>query len=733
MMNVEELLLIEDHQADARLVEEYLSEASGNELSVRWEERLGSGLDVLRNGGADCVLLDLGLPDSEGVESVGRVVEMAGATPVVVLTGLDDENAAIRAVQSGADDYLRKDDLTPKALRRAVRYARERRRLQAAVREEADRLEDILDTVSEGVLVVGPDLELRFANLAAARILGVDRDELLRKGFDDPSWSVRTLECGELPEGCRPVEHALRSGHAVEDVEVAVARPDGREQVLSVNATPLAPGSEGAGGAVVSIRDVTERRRHEQELRHRALHDTLTGLPNRALFHDRLEHVLSSVPRTGETVAVLFLDIDRFKVINDSLGHEAGDRLLERIGERLAASVRDSDTVARMGGDEFTVLLEGVPDESVVEKRAERILAALEAPMTLGDQEIHVELSMGIALYDHLEAEEDLSETDALIARADEAMFRAKEAPGTRYRFASPTRDPGAPSQLQTETRLRSALEDGGIGTHYQPIFDLDSGRVAGLEALARWDDPELGSVSPGRFIPLAEQTGLIVELGRQQLRRASRQVAEWSRRHAGASDLRLHVNLSLGELDDPGVARQLGEALEETGLPAERLWLEITESVTMRQPDRLAELSDLGPRLTVDDFGTRYSTLTQLKRLNLSGLKIDRSFVSGVTEDPQDLAIVESVVTLGHRLGFEVVAEGIETEGQLHLLREMGCDHGQGFLLGRPMPASEIPRLLERSPPAPEESAATARSDRSSRQRRSRAAVAPGDGMRYR
>lgn len=723
MMNVEELLLIEDNRADARLVKEYLSEVDGNGLSVRWEERLGSGLDVLRNGGTDCVLLDLGLPDSEGVEAVGRVVEMADAAPVVVLTGLDDEKTAVRAVQSGADDYLRKDEMTPTALHRAVRYARERRRLQAAVREQADRLEDILNTVSEGVLVVGTDLEIRFANPAAARILGVDREELQRRGYDDSAWSVRTLECKELPGGCRPVEHALRSGHRVEDVEVALVRPDGREQVLSVNAAPLTSGPEDAGGAVISIRDVTERNRHEQELRHRALHDTLTGLPNRALFHDRLEHVLASVPRTGETVAVLFLDIDRFKVINDSLGHEAGDRLLEQIGERLAASVRDSDTVARIGGDEFTILLEGIPDESVVEKRAERILAALEAPMTLGSQKIHVEVSMGIALYDHLEAQEGLSETDALIARADEAMFRAKEAPGTRYRFASSTRDPGTVSQLQIETKLRSALEDGGIETHYQPIVDLASGRVVGLEALARWDDPELGSVSPGRFIPLAEQTGLIVELGRQQLRRAGRQVAQWSRCLPGASDLRLHVNLSLGELDDPDVVRQLREALVETGLSAEQLWLEITESVTMRQPDRLGELSALGPRLTVDDFGTRYSTLTQLKRLSLSGLKVDRSFVDGVAEDPQDLAIVESVVTLGHKLGFEVVAEGIETEEQLHLLKEMGCDHGQGFLLGRPMPASEVSRLLRRSPPAPEESAGSVRRDRSSRQRMSRTA----------
>lgn len=813
------LLLVEDNPADARLVSEYLSDAlsNGDRPEVDWTETLEAGVTRLNADGTDCVLLDLGLPETSGIEAVRQVSGVRDDIPVVVLTGRDDEDTAMRAMQAGADDYLRKGELTPTSLVRAIRYARERRRLQAAAHDQARRLEEalegspagvattrgaehvfemvnptcrrllddrdvldrparevfpeldgdgyfealdhvfesgetvtgrerpldlvpprrvnfvfqprrergeivgvlahfidvteqvemrqavdeerrrlkqILDTVSEGVLVVGQDRECQFVNPTAERILGLDGEELPNGSYRNPEWGIRARDRTKVPDDRRPLDHVLSSGGSISDVGFDVVRPDGEEVVLSVNAAPLGSSGDEPAGAVVSLRDVTERKDFEEQLRRRALHDPLTGLPNRTLFHDRLEQNLESESRTGTSAAVLFLDIDRFKTINDSLGHEAGDRVLEEIARRLEGSVRDSDTVARMGGDEFTVLLE-VPDDRMVEQVAERITDALDQPVVLGEQRIPVELSIGIAVSDQIEDDGDLCRVDALIARADEAMFRAKETAGTGYRLASPDAAPAVTSRLKLETRLRRALADGDVTSAFQPIVRLDSEAVIGAEALARWEDPELGTISPGRFIPLAEETGLIAELGRQQLEHGCRRIQELNEQRPPESPLSLHVNLSMAQLDEPDIVREIEEILSQTGFPAEQLWLEITESVTMRHPGRLGTLRDAGVRLAVDDFGTGHSTLSQLKRLELNALKIDRSFVDGLPDEPKDRAIVDSVVTLGHRLGLDVVAEGVENGAQAETLQEIGCEFGQGFLFGRPTPADEVPETL--------------------------------------
>lgn len=625
------LLLIADEAADTRR-DLRLSSTDGRDLTVRRAEGLDDGLSALREQGADCVLLPS--------------------------TALEDAEA-------------------------------DRRR---AERREK-RLRGILETVSDGVAVVGSDGRFEFANPAAERMLGASGE------------SIRGRRCRAFLRGCdvrspldalpkdggSVVDHLLRSRASIREVEIGLRDRHGRERVLSLNAAPLtADPDEAAPPVVISARDVTERVRHERQLRHRNLHDDLTGLPNRALFHDRLEQLLRSRDPSDGTVAVLVLDVDRFQVINDCLGHRAGDRLIEQVGVRLREAVRDRDTVARLGSDEFAVLLGPLPREDLVERRASDLLEALEVPMSVGDDEVYVEVSIGIALSDRVRARPGLSPADSLVTAAHEAMHRAKESTGSACRVASPAEIAAPRSRFRLESRLRSALATGAMDTVYQPIVELGSRRVVGVEALARWRDPELGQVSPGRFIPLAEETGLIAELGRQQMRTACRDVADWSG-DGGASDLRLHVNLSMAQLDDSDVVDDLREILAESGFSADRLWLEITEGVTTRQPARLARLSGLGCRLSVDDFGTRHSTLAQLKRLDLHGLKIDRSFVDGACDSNEDRAIVESVITLGRRLGLEVVAEGIETEEQLMLLRRGGCDYGQGYLLGRPAPADEI------------------------------------------
>lgn len=675
------LLLVEDNPGDARLLEEYLSEAFRLPARLKRAGTLEEALDGIRDADArpDAVLLDLNLPDADGLDTVHRMVDAAPELPVIVLTGLDDRDMALAAVREGAQDYLIKGELDPELLARSVRYALERKRSER-------QLVQILDTVADGILFTDPEGEFAYANPAAEEILGLRKSAITGRTYRDPRWKICAPDGGPFEDEELPVARVLDSGEPVSEVEHGVERPDGSLIILRVNAAPMHNDRGELEGVVASIRDVTEQKEFEAQLEHRALYDHLTELPNRILFQDRLGHALHRAARTGDSLAVLFIDLKRFKVINDSMGHDAGDQVLVEIGDRLRSSVRDQDTVSRLGGDEFTLLLEDIQRSGNARDVVERIVETLREPVDLGRSQVTVDASIGVALHDGEENPEAV-EASELVQRADRAMYRAKEKPGTNWAVAESGDEEGGDTRLERETRLRAVLEEGELRTVYHPIYDLSSGAVRGVEALARWTDPEIGSIPPGDFIPLAEETGLIVDLGEQQLERACAEMLSDAITVPDAGQpLHLNVNMSARQLEDPKLVERVRRILEKTGFPPARLYLEVTESAAMREPGAVEGLKGLGVGLAVDDFGTRYSTLGQVKRLTVDELKIDRSFVDGLPDDEKDRAIVKTVVTLATSLGLRVVAEGIETEGQLAAVRELGCQAGQGFLLSKPV-----------------------------------------------
>lgn len=442
-------------------------------------------------------------------------------------------------------------------------------------------------------------------------------------------------------------------------------------------------------------REIEEKR---ATLQHLAYHDSLTGLPNRALVRDRLEVALAQAARSRQRLAVLFLDLDRFKLINDSLGHRVGDDVLREIGNRLVLSVREGDTVARMGGDEFVLLLGGFARVEEVADAARRILERLRRPLLLGSQELHVTVSMGIALWP-----DDGQDADTLIRNADAAMYRAKEQGRDNFQFFTPELQEAMHRRLSVGNELRRALEREEFTVHFQPVFHLGTGKLEGVEALVRWQHPERGLVMPGDFISIAEETGLIVPIGERVLRLACQAARRW---HEAGHSIWISVNLSSRQFKQPNLAGLVTSVLQETGLPPHALELEITETTAMADPDYtvavLGQLRQMGVRIALDDFGSGYSSLNYLRRLPIDKVKIDRSFIHDVTRDANDAAIAQAIIAMAHSLGLRVVAEGVEEAGQLEFLRHRHCDEVQGYLTARPMPADGLTRLLERPVFAP-------------------------------
>jgi len=473
--------------------------------------------------------------------------------------------------------------------------------------------------------------------------------------------------------------------------ETRARHRDGSWRVLEVNRTNLLD-QDDVGGIVLNARDVTERAAFEEQLQHQAFHDLLTGLPNRALFLDRLEHALARAARQGESAAVLFLDLNRFKVVNDSLGHDAGDQLLVALAARVRACLREEDTVARFGGDEFAILLSelgALGDLSGVARTAERIITALEAPFQIGGHAIVAAASVGVVT-------STPGVTSAgLLGDADVALYRAKAQGRGRYQVFDETMHARALERLELEADLRLALERGEFQVYYQPKVELATGRVAGMEALVRWQSPTRGFVAPVAFIPLAEETGLIQPLGHWVLEEACRQTTRWNAGASEADAIVVSVNLSARQFAHPPLVADVARALAESGVEPRQIQLEITESVAMDDAEAtvttLRRLKDLGVELAIDDFGTGYSSLAYLKRFPVDALKIDRAFVSGLERDSEDASIVNAVVSLGHALRMAVVAEGVETAEESAQLCELGCELGQGYYWARPLPAEQV------------------------------------------
>ncbi|HVI51466.1 MAG TPA: EAL domain-containing protein [Candidatus Sulfotelmatobacter sp.] len=438
--------------------------------------------------------------------------------------------------------------------------------------------------------------------------------------------------------------------------------------------------------------DITELHHKDQHIRHQAFHDALTGLPNRLLLQDRLEHAIDIAYRESRPLAVMFIDLDRFKVINDSLGHDVGDSLLVEVTGRLKSCMRRSDTIARLGGDEFVVILTDFAGSSEVADVAEKIVASVLEPLDLKGHEIHVGASIGIAMYP-----QDGADVTTLMKGADTAMYRAKDAGRNTFRFFDAKLDGETVERLKLEAALRHALDKGEFQLYYQPKIDLATNAVSGAEALIRWNSPERGLVMPDRFIPLAEETGLILPIGDWVLGEACRQIAEW--RDRGLPLIRVAVNVSARQFTNELLCERVGKLLEQYRLSAEMLEIELTESTVMADPERavgqLQKLRDIGVAVSVDDFGTGYSSLSYLKKLPLSTIKIDRTFVRHLDQENENAAIVRAILGLGEALGMTAIAEGVETEGEARHLQEAGCHVAQGFKYSRPVPADDFQNWL--------------------------------------
>jgi diguanylate cyclase (GGDEF)-like protein/PAS domain S-box-containing protein len=552
-----------------------------------------------------------------------------------------------------------------------------------------EQMQAITRSLGEGVIALDENGIVTFANPAAESLLGWGRGELVGREIAesvDPEGRVvggGNAEWVHLPR--------LRAGETLRIDEHVVTRRDSAPLDVALTASPVLRDGE-VVGAVVVLRDVRDRKTLERRLVHQAFHDPLTGLPNRALFLDRLEHARARSMRDGGTQAVLFLDLDRFKVINDSLGHRTGDQVLQTVASRLVGVLRPSDTVARFGGDEFTVLLEQVNDTSEAAQTAERILRALQLPMEAGDRDVIVTASIGIAIAEPGNAPGDL------LAAADIAMYQAKSRGKNQYVVAAPDADERALARLDLEMELRRAIDDGELEVHYQPVVEAKTGQLYGLEALVRWRHPTLGLLGPGHFMDVAEDTGLVIPLGHWVLEQACIAAVEWQVRHP-ESPVVMAVNLSARQFQQPDLCEQVAQVLRSTGLDPSLLALEITETVVMEDTTAtlttLRKLKQLKVRLSIDDFGTGYSSLSYLKRFPVDAVKIDKSFVDGLASGPVDREIVQAVIRLATAVGMQTIAEGVETTAQCEQLRLLGCTMLQGFLLSRPGSLEEVERLV--------------------------------------
>ncbi len=483
----------------------------------------------------------------------------------------------------------------------------------------------------------------------------------------------------------------VRSTGAASKVEVTLRSKSGREKDVLLFAERLV--IDGESCLLVVGHDITQRKEAERKLEQLALFDTLTGLPNRNLFHDRLEHALDRSRRHETRVALVYVDLDRFKVVNDTLGHAAGDQLLAAASQRIEECFRSEDTVARLGGDEFGAVLEGTESAEAARAAAKRLMQAMEPPFEIHGTQAHVSASIGIAL-----SSPEIDRPQDLLRYGDIAMYRAKEREGTTFHVFEPEKDSEATRRLHRENSLREAIDRRELRIHYQPIVSLRTGEIVSAEALVRWEHPERGLLSPEEFIPLAEETGLIVPLGEWVLNRTCRQVVRWKDEGTLAPDFALSVNVSPYQFREPNFLERAQRILRRSRLSPEDLQLEVTESMVIQGKAKIDELADLGLMVAIDDFGTGYSSLNYLKQLKLSSLKIDRSFVKGLGTDRDDDAIVQTILLLAQRLDLKVLAEGVETERQLTELLQLECDFGQGFYFSPPVEGPEFRKMVRRS-----------------------------------
>lgn len=684
------ILLIENDPAIADRIRAALAAADSGSFDVKWVRRLSEGLECLSKNGIDAVLLELSLPDSHGIETFDKLFTVAPDVPILILDK-GNEVLAKLAVGRGAQDYLLAGHLDSYALSRALRNAIERKAVEDALYVEKERAVVTLNSIGDAVLCTNISGTITYLNLVAEAMTGWQREEATGK----PLAEVFRIIDGSTRKTARdPMEMAVEQNRTVGlTVNCVLIRRDGFESAIEDSAAPIHDRLGRITGAVIVFHDVSAARAMSVQMTHSAQHDTVTNLPNRMLLSDRISQSISLVRRQKKHLAVIFLDLDRFKYINDSQGHATGDKLLQFTAKRLLGGVRGSDTVSRMGGDEFVILLSEIAHPEDAARSARKLLQLLSAPHIIEGNDVQVDCSIGISVYP-----EDGEDAETLIKNADTAMYHAKENGRNNYQFFKAEMNLKSVERQSFEGSMRHAVEREEFLLHYQPKVNLETGEITGVEALIRWQHPDRGLVLPSRFVPIAEDCGLIIQIGRWVLREACRQARAWQ--DAGMRPLPIAVNVSAIEFRDKSFVEGVRTTLAETGLEGRYLELELTERVLMEHAESTAavlqELKTMGIRLAVDDFGTGYSSLSYLQQFPIDVLKIDQSFVQRITGDPDHSPIVSAIISMGKSLKHLVVAEGIETQEQREYLQAQCCAEGQGYLFSRPLAAAQFAHLLQ-------------------------------------
>jgi diguanylate cyclase (GGDEF)-like protein/PAS domain S-box-containing protein len=688
--NMRTLLLIDNDASHVDIFTDALLHATDGPFAGECVKTLGEGIARSRKKEFWAIFLNLSVPDSQGVETYDHLALAVPGVPALIIAGEKDVDVALEALRHGAKDYLLEDRLDRDSFVRAIRNMAERKTAEEKLFTEKERAQVTLNSIGDAVLSTDLQGKVTYLNAVAEKITGWTGEEAAGKDIDE----VFVIIDGTTREPCaNPLRTAIRKNKTVGlTPNCILIRRDGAEFAIDDSAAPIHDRHGLATGAVIVFHDVSVARAMGAEMSHLAQHDTLTNLPNRTLLQDRLTQAIATASRNDSRIAVLFLDLDGFKNINDSLGHAAGDRLLQMVAKRLLAAVRTSDTVCRLGGDEFVILLSEVAHAGDAGVKAGKILSALTAPFYMDQNTLRITASIGVTTYP-----EDGQSAELLIKNADLAMYQAKEKGGGNHQFFEKGMNIRADERKSMEIDLRFALERDEFVIHYQPKIDLKTGGITGVEALLRWQHPERGLVSPLQFISIAEDCGLMVPIGKWVLLESCRQAKAWQ--EAGLLPVEMAVNVSSVEFRNDKFLEGISTMLKETGLEPRYLELELTESVLMQHAEFsvpvLQRLKAIGVRLAIDDFGTGYSSLSYLRQFPIDTLKVDQSFIHEINADTDEATIISAVINMGCHLKHRVIAEGVETAEQVAFLRAHGCDEGQGYYFAPPMPALETAKLL--------------------------------------
>jgi diguanylate cyclase (GGDEF)-like protein/PAS domain S-box-containing protein len=676
---------------DAIAVRAALVDARDGLFTVESVTRLADGLERLAKGGIAAVLLDLNLPDSMGIATFEGCWRAAAHIPILIVASADNQDVARQAVKRGAQDYLQRTHLDSYQLPRALRHVIDRKAADEALFFEHQRAEVTLNSIGDAVLSVDLPGDVTYMNVVAERMTGWSRVEALGRPLDEVFRIVDGDTRVTLPN---PMAMAVRLDRTVGlTPNCLLVSRDGKETAIEDSASPIHDRGGQAIGAVMVFHDVSAARALSVQAIYLSQHDFLTDLPNRMLLNDRLTQAIALARRQRHHLAVMFVDLDRFKHVNDSLGHVIGDALLHSVAGRLVASVRASDTVSRQGGDEFVVVLSHIDHADAAAASAQAILAALGLPHDVSNHQLHITATIGISIFP-----DDGPDAATLIIAADTAMYHAKDGGRNNYRFFQRDMNARAVERQWIEEGLRLGLQRHEFVLHYQPKIDLESGEMTGTEALIRWQHPQRGLMIPKDFIPIAEDCGLIVPIGQWVVREACRQARAWI--DDGRRPIAVAVNVSAVEFRHPRFLKNVRAALTDHRLDGRYLEVELTESSLMQHAESsalaLEALKAMGVRVAIDDFGTGYSSLSYLRQFRIDALKVDQSFVHEISPDPVDTSIVGAVISMGRSLGHRVIAEGVETQEQLAFLKAQKCAEGQGFYFSRPLAAEHFEKLLE-------------------------------------